>query len=90
MPRANRYIVPGRTYHLTHRCHNGAFLLKFERDRERDAKWTESLAVGSEAFVKEVGRQIRNRMGVELVDEQAGDGTWLVREAQAAYGSFSG
>lgn len=249
MPRANRYIIPGRTYHLTHRCHNRAFLLKFERDREayrnmlrerltryrvslltycitsnhvhllvhadrgrstqeisdlmqclegdfaqhfnlrkrrngafwgdryhatmidggeylwscvkyidlnmvragvvkhprewawtgyqelmalrtryrvvdqerllellggrepeefrknyevaiqeavnrhqleRDAKWTESLAVGCEAFVKEVGRQIRNRMGVELVDEQSGDGTWLVREAQAAYSSFSG
>lgn len=34
MPRANRYILPGRTYHLTHRCHNRAFLFRFARDRE--------------------------------------------------------
>lgn len=34
MPRANRYILPGRTYHLTHRCHNRAFLLRFARDRD--------------------------------------------------------
>lgn len=33
MPRANRYILPGYVYHLTHRCHNGSFLLKFARDR---------------------------------------------------------
>jgi len=34
MPRANRYFVPGRVYHLTHRCHNRKFLLKFARDRD--------------------------------------------------------
>jgi putative transposase len=33
MPRANRYFVPGHVYHLTHRCHNRQFLLKFARDR---------------------------------------------------------
>ena len=33
MPRANRYIVPGNVYHLTHRCHDRKFLLKFARDR---------------------------------------------------------
>lgn len=35
MPRANRYIIPGNTYHLTHRCHDREFLLKFARDRNR-------------------------------------------------------
>jgi len=35
MPRANRYIVPGFAYHLTHRCHNRKFLLKFALDRQR-------------------------------------------------------
>ena len=35
MPRANRYIVPGRTYHVTHRCHNRDFLLKFSKDRDK-------------------------------------------------------
>jgi REP element-mobilizing transposase RayT len=28
MPRANRYILPGRVYHLTHRCHDRQFLLR--------------------------------------------------------------
>ena len=33
VPRANRYIVPGNSYHLTHRCHDRSFLLKFACDR---------------------------------------------------------
>jgi putative transposase len=33
MPRANRYILPGYVYHLTHRCHNGKFLLRCRLDR---------------------------------------------------------
>src|ERR1051326_1828562 len=33
MPRANRYILPGRVYHLTHRCHDRRFLLRFAKDR---------------------------------------------------------
>ena len=33
MPRANRYFVPGQVYHLTHRCHNRQFLLRYARDR---------------------------------------------------------
>ncbi len=34
MPRANRYIVPGHIYHLTQRCHDRSFLLKFAKDRD--------------------------------------------------------
>lgn len=33
MPRANRYILPGHVYHLTHRCHNRQFLLRFAAHR---------------------------------------------------------
>jgi putative transposase len=33
MPRANRYILPGHVYHLTHRCHNRKFLLRCRLDR---------------------------------------------------------
>lgn len=29
MPRANRYLQPGCLYHLTHRCHDRKFLLRF-------------------------------------------------------------
>ena len=34
MPRANRYILPWRIYHLTHRCHDRQFLFRFAKDRD--------------------------------------------------------
>ena len=34
MPRANRYVVPGMVYHVTHRCHDRSFLLRFACDRD--------------------------------------------------------
>ena len=34
VPRANRHIVPGYVYHLTHRCHDRQFLLKFACHRD--------------------------------------------------------
>ena len=34
MPRANRYVVPGQIYHVTHRCHDRSFLFKFSKDRD--------------------------------------------------------
>jgi len=34
MPRANRYLLPGGLYHVTHRCHDRRFLLRFARDRD--------------------------------------------------------
>ena len=34
MPRANRIRGDGGVFHVTHRCHNRAFLLKFARDRD--------------------------------------------------------
>ena len=33
MTRSNRYILPGYTYHLIHRCHNRKFLLKCRLDK---------------------------------------------------------
>ena len=39
MPRANRHFLPGQLWHLTHRCHEKAFLLKFARDRRRYLRW---------------------------------------------------
>jgi REP element-mobilizing transposase RayT len=39
MPRANRHFLPGYVWHLTHRCHHKAFLLKFARDRRRYLHW---------------------------------------------------
>ena len=39
MPRADRYMMEGYVYHLTHRCHNRAFLLGFARDRDAYREW---------------------------------------------------
>ena len=39
MPRANRYFLPGYVWHITHRCRQRKFLLKFARDRRRYLHW---------------------------------------------------
>jgi len=39
MPRTNRYFMPGRIWHITHRCHERKFLLKFKQDRKRWIYW---------------------------------------------------
>jgi putative transposase len=39
MPNATRYLESGYTYHLTHRCHDRRYLLKFARDRDLYRKW---------------------------------------------------
>ena len=33
MPRASRHFLPGHVWHITHRCHEREFLLRFARDR---------------------------------------------------------
>lgn len=39
MSRANRVICPGFVWHITHRCHQQEFLLKFACDRRRWRHW---------------------------------------------------
>lgn len=39
MPRGHRHFVPGQLWHITHRCHQKLFLLKFSRDRRRYLHW---------------------------------------------------
>lgn len=39
MPRSSRYLVEGRTFHLTHRCHNRRFLLNFSQERKAYREW---------------------------------------------------
>ena len=39
MPRANRHFIPGHVWHLTHRCHEHDWLLKFVCDRRRWLAW---------------------------------------------------
>ncbi len=39
MLRANRHALPGHVWHITHRCHQQQFLLKFVRDRQLWRFW---------------------------------------------------
>lgn len=39
MPRANRHFLSGHVWHITHRCHEREFLLKFARDRMFYLHW---------------------------------------------------
>ena len=39
MPRAHRYYVPGHVWHITQRCHQKDFFLKFAKDRIRWIRW---------------------------------------------------
>jgi putative transposase len=39
MPRLNRCFVPGQIWHITHRCHERTFLLKFKRDKRGYLRW---------------------------------------------------
>jgi putative transposase len=39
MPRANRFYHPGYVWHITHRCHQRVFLLKFDKDKRRWIHW---------------------------------------------------
>jgi putative transposase len=39
VPRANRICIPRHAWHITHRCHEQSFLLKFARDRRRWRHW---------------------------------------------------
>ena len=35
MPRSNRHFIAGQVWHITQRCHQKHFLLKFQADRRR-------------------------------------------------------
>ncbi len=39
MPRANRHSLPGCVWHITHRCHEKKFLLRYSRDRNTWLQW---------------------------------------------------
>jgi len=39
MPRANRHHIPNQVWHITHRCHQQDFLLKFSKDRKCWLQW---------------------------------------------------
>ena len=77
MPRANRYLLPDHVCHVTHRCHDRSFLLRFARDRE-----------GYRACVREACTATSVR--IQLHTEEQQPGTWCLREQEEPYSRFSG
>jgi putative transposase len=49
----------------------------------REGIWTESIAVGSEAFLREIAS--RNKIRKKLKIARTGDGSWYVRENKTRY-----
>jgi hypothetical protein len=51
----------------------------------REAKWTESIAVGDRAYVDAIEQQVRGRQQMR-VDEQGG--SWTLREEHGAFSAL--
>ena len=73
-------IVGGTTEDLAHE-YAAAVTEAFERGRiEREPHWTEAIAVGSEAYVKDVGEQMNSRY--RLTVGKTPDGSHMVSDAE--------
>ena len=53
------------------------------RELAREPLWTESIAVGSQPFVRKVSEETQNRVALESQESQPG--MWTVREPGCAY-----
>jgi len=51
----------------------------------REAKWTESIAVGERAYVEGIEQEVRGRQRMN-VDEQGG--SWTLREVHGAFSAL--
>jgi hypothetical protein len=54
---------------------------------QRDPVWTESIAVGSEEFVRRISDEIQHRFRLDV--DEVSDGIWVVREPMVSYNAFS-
>jgi hypothetical protein len=66
MARAHRHHLAGQIWHLTHRCHQRQFLLKFARGARTKADGAaeplaESIGVGSRVYIEALEKQLAIR-----------------------------
>jgi len=83
MPRAHRYFLPNHVWHLTHRRHEKAFLLRFVRDRERYLHW---LFEAKKRFSLRVLNYMVTSNHVHLLVGDTGEGV-ISRSMQLAAGA---
>jgi putative transposase len=71
VPRANRHFLAGHVWHITHRCHQKQFLLKFPRDRRRYLRW---VFEGKKRFgLSVLNYMVTSNHGHLLVKDTGGD-----------------
>jgi hypothetical protein len=59
---------------------------RIERDRlQREWQWTESLAVGSRAFVERARPTIKGRLKLEFEEAASAGSMWILKEETASY-----
>ena len=56
-----------------------------ESEFSREAMWSESLAVGSDRFVDEVEKSLKNRYRKEVIQSEQKKGTYILRERGPKY-----
>ena len=82
MPRANRHFLPGQLWHLTHRCHEKSFLLRFPRDRRAYRRW---LFEAKKRFGLCVLNYVMTSNHIHLLVKDTGEGV-LAQSVQLAAG----
>lgn len=106
MPRATRYLQEGFIYHLTHRCHDAQFFLRFSKERNVYREW---LRIGVQRYgVPVLGYNVTSNhvhVVAEVQDRYAvadismekyeipgpgADGAWVIQESAEPYGPASG
>jgi len=78
-----RYGNPSLEQFRENYCHVISQAIE-KRQLDREAIWTESIAIGSESFVRNIEQCTTNR--VELTIESSSADRWTVKEANVAYG----
>lgn len=82
MPRAHRHHLSGQIWHITHRCHEKSFLLKFPNDRRRYRHW---LFQAKQRFGLCVLNFVITSNHVHLLVKATGEGV-IARSVQLAAG----
>jgi len=82
MPRAHRHYLSGQLWHITHRCHEKAFLLKFPRDRRTYRRW---LFEAKQRFGLCVFNFVVTSNHIHLLVKDSGEGV-IARSVQLAAG----
>ena len=82
MPRAHRHHLSGQIWHITHRCHEKSFLLRFPNDRRRYRRW---LFEAKQRFGLCVLNFVITSNHVHLLVKDTGEGV-IARSVQLAAG----